>query len=122
MDDVLDSILEGAKSVGFIRDWGGKRYLDLAGIASSEAIGARDRGGDSGYGEQATAPIPSSAAITSQAVSVQPGIHINIEIHIAADASSDTIEEIFRNMRRYVLAGGSNDDDVARAMILGNMS
>jgi len=52
LDDVLDSILEGAKSVGFIRDWGGKRYLDLAGIASSEAIGARDRGAIQGMGNR----------------------------------------------------------------------
>lgn len=36
-------------------------------------------------------------------MSVGPGIHINIEIHIAADATSETVEGIFKNMRRYVL-------------------
>jgi len=31
------------------------------------------------------------------------GVNINIEIHIAADASTQTIEDIFRSMQRYVL-------------------
>lgn len=36
-------------------------------------------------------------------VTLSPGININIEIHIAADAKAATIEEIFKNMRKYVL-------------------
>jgi hypothetical protein len=28
---------------------------------------------------------------------------VNIEIHIAADAKAATVEEIFKNMRKYVL-------------------
>ncbi len=52
---------------------------------------------------QGIAAIPSlQVHPPAPAVSVGPGIHINIEIHIAADALSETIEEIFRNMRRYV--------------------
>jgi hypothetical protein len=35
---------------------------------------------------------------------VSPAIHINLEIHIAADATPDTVEEIFKNMQKYVLA------------------
>ncbi len=35
-----------------------------------------------------------------------PAIHINLEIHIAADATPDTVEEIFKNMRKYVLDDG----------------
>lgn len=34
---------------------------------------------------------------------VIPGLHVNVEIHIAADAKPATIEEIFRNMRKYLL-------------------
>ncbi|MBO0884123.1 MAG: hypothetical protein J2P17_28100, partial [Mycobacterium sp.] len=60
--------------------------------------------------------VPAARALpvhpTPVAVSVGQGIHINIEIHIAADASSETIENIFRNMRRYVLNGdGSPGSD-----------
>ncbi len=35
-----------------------------------------------------------------------PAIHINLEIHIAADATPETVEEIFKNMRKYVLDDG----------------
>jgi hypothetical protein len=45
---------------------------------------------------------PPAAAVPA---SVGSAIHINIEIHIAADASSETIEDIFKNMRRYVISG-----------------
>jgi hypothetical protein len=65
------------------------------------------------------APPPSTlqpAPKAPPAVSVGPGIHINIEIHIAADASSETIEEIFPNMRRYVLTGdGQADSETTNA-------
>jgi len=44
-------------------------------------------------------------------VSMSSGVHINIEIHIAADATSETIEDIFRNMRRYVLTADKVADD-----------
>lgn len=36
-------------------------------------------------------------------VSTQPNIHVNVEIHIAADATAETVQEIFKNMARYVL-------------------
>jgi hypothetical protein len=41
------------------------------------------------------------------------GVHVNVEIHIAADASFETIEEIFRNMRRYV-SSSSLERDIPR--------
>ena len=37
-----------------------------------------------------------------------PGVHVNIEIHIAADAKATTVEEIFKNMRKYVLNRGDD--------------
>lgn len=36
-----------------------------------------------------------------------PAIHINLEIHIAADATAETVAEIFKNMRKYVLNDGT---------------
>lgn len=107
LDDVLRLIIEGAQSVGFIQEYGGKRYVDLA--SPNPAI---DGEVETVSTESRTALLatPRSASIPAStspptAVSVAPGIHINVEIHIAADASSETIEEIFRNMRRYVLNG-----------------
>jgi hypothetical protein len=44
-------------------------------------------------------------------------VHINIEIHIAADATSETVEEIFRNMRRYVLNDGTQPDDDSKTSV-----
>jgi hypothetical protein len=117
LDAVLELIVDGAMAVGFVREWGGKRYVDLA-------VSVTDTGEDSApqtqEPEAASPPIRSGslpvAPWAPAAVAVVPGVHINIEIHIAADASSQTIEEIFRNMRRYVLAGdGSVDDDASTA-------
>ncbi len=47
---------------------------------------------------------------SSPGVNVSSGININIEIHIAADATAATIEEIFRNMRKYVLGGSDGEN------------
>lgn len=47
----------------------------------------------------------SSGGNSGPSVSLIPGVNINLEIHIAADASATTIEEIFKNMRKYVLGG-----------------
>ncbi len=115
VEDVLRLIVDGAKSVGFLKEIGGKQYVDLAGQPGPQ---------DDRAPEHATALTASTSVAASQAlpvpaaaapvVSLGPGIHVNIEIHIAADASSDTIEEIFRNMRRYVLTGdGPLEDDAA---------
>lgn len=39
-----------------------------------------------------------------------PSVHVNVEIHIAADATADTVREIFKNMARYVLDRPVADD------------
>jgi hypothetical protein len=46
----------------------------------------------------ATPPPPPSVNVQTS-----PAVHVNIEIHIAADATAATVEEIFKNMRKYVL-------------------
>jgi hypothetical protein len=119
-DGVLELIVEGAQAVGFLKEWGGKRYVDLTGsTATTGQDDAEVRPAD--VPQNDSVPVPPqrdpseatrSAAGTAGGVSVAPGVHINIEIHIAADASSETIEEIFRNMRRYVLTGDGQADDV----------
>jgi len=48
-------------------------------------------------------PSPAPVTPVNTNVALAPGIQINIEIHIAADAKASTVEEIFKNMRRYVL-------------------
>jgi hypothetical protein len=116
LDAVLELIVEGAKAVGFIREWSGKRYVDLAGPTPIDG----EVGPAAPNEERAAVPAPgprgsAGAPATHAAVTVGAGIHINIEIHIAADASSETIEEIFRNMRRYVLSGDGQADDDATA-------
>jgi hypothetical protein len=112
LDDVLGLIIESANAVGFIREWNGKRYIDISGQPSSTDV--VDTGVTQHAARQETA-VPQTLPIASTlptTVSASPGIHIHIEIHIAADASSDTVEDMFRNMRRYVLAtDGQSDDD-----------
>lgn len=116
LDSVLELIVESARSVGFIRDWGGgRRTVDLAGPLPVAQAGDAD-----GSSVPAPAPVaaparPEPAAVAPPMVSVGQGVHINIEIHIAADASSETVEDIFKNMRRYVLSDGQADDGPTEA-------
>jgi hypothetical protein len=80
-----------------------------------EAGGGSDGGAPAGTAEPAqqaggetppvtpshvTPPPPPPPAV---AVHASPAVHVNIEIHIAADATAPTVEEIFKNMRKYVL-------------------
>lgn len=49
--------------------------------------------------------VPHTAIVRSPiSVEASPAVHVNIEIHIAADATAETIAEIFKNMRKYVLS------------------
>jgi hypothetical protein len=114
LDGVLTLIIEGAKAVGFIREWGGKRYVDLAGPPAVELNGETDASSEQQLAALAQPARREKRGAGPVTVSVVPGITVNIEIHIAADASSETIEDIFRNMRRYVLAAdGQVDDDTS---------
>ncbi|MFV1363552.1 hypothetical protein AAHH97_08885 [Mycolicibacterium elephantis] len=77
--------------------------------SGTEAVGSDGSAGQagqrraSGHGSQGG----EGGGQTAPAVSVQtsPAVHVNIEIHIAADATATTVEEIFKNMRKYVLNG-----------------
>ena len=54
---------------------------------------------------------PTQVAHTSPvSVTTSPSVHVNVEIHIAADATADTVREIFKNMARYVLDKPVTDD------------
>ncbi len=67
--------------------------------------------GEAPPGEEPIVPEPSSVraplsrSATPGQVNVGTGLNVNVEIHIAADAKPATIEEIFKNMRKYLLDG-----------------
>jgi hypothetical protein len=123
LDAVFALITEGAEAVGFLLDLKGKRYVDLTGSTPSAGSASPDTHEDvSGAPGFAVAgvsvpAIPSLQQSPTRAVSMSPGVHINIEIHIAADATSETVEEIFRNMRRYVLNDGTQPDDDSKTSV-----
>jgi hypothetical protein len=115
--DVYAMILDGATAVGFIKEWSGKRFVDLAGTPDAGA------GSDAGAASSSTTSEPSASLspradlprpnVGTPGVTVSSGVNINIEIHIAADASTQTIEDIFRSMQRYVLRpDGPDENDV----------
>jgi len=114
LDSVFTFIVDAATSVGFVRDIGGKRYVDLAGSpVSPDAGDSVPPDALTGLARQQPPPLVTPPA-NPVAVSVAPAVYVNIEIHIAADASSSTVEDIFKNMRRYVLSGsGQTDNDLA---------
>lgn len=49
-------------------------------------------------------------ASPSTTVTASPNIHVNVQIHIAADATADTVREIFKNMAYYVLDKNMPED------------
>ena len=116
---VLEFILDSAAAVGFVRDIGSKRFVDLAGTAPTASTEDTNLSPEvlptqTLVPQRQTLPVPVSPSSDAVAVAVSPAVYVNIEIHIAADSSSDTIEDIFRNMRRYVLNGsGPADNDAA---------
>jgi hypothetical protein len=61
------------------------------------------------------APVPSAASAAASAapavVSMGAGLNVNLEIHIAADAKPATVEEIFKNMRKYLIDGPESSAD-----------
>lgn len=104
LDGVLSLIVDSATSAGLVKAINGKRYVDLSASSIHTALTPTESAPDAPFefGEMNTEGVSSPRVLVPQ-VSVGSGININIEIHIAADATSQTIEDIFRNMRRYVL-------------------
>src|SRR5690606_6032301 len=92
-------ILGSAEAAGLVKTINGKRFVDLSGAPSPDgpAVSGTDEATGSKMSES---PVPPPRA---PQVTVGSGVNINIEIHIAADASAQTVEDIFKNMRRYVL-------------------
>lgn len=115
LDKVLEFVIGSAGEIGLIRNMGGKRFVDLGGVAPSST----EPGAVVGVAgmpkvalpQQRTAPA--DTAPNGVAVSVAPAVYVNIEIHIDADASPEAIEHIFKNMRRYVLNGNTQAHDDA---------
>lgn len=58
--------------------------------------------------EPPVSPAPPSSTPTP--LTVEAGLQVNVEIHIAADAKPATIEEIFKNMRKYLMSRPSESD------------
>lgn len=59
----------------------------------------------------ATPTLPATTVPPTMSVQTSPAVHINIEIHIAADATAETVAEIFKNMRKYVLSNPDEDGE-----------
>lgn len=103
LDDVLTLILTAATSAGLIRDINGKRFVDLSGASETAATKSTTPSTTVGQSSASRTSENTMPTVQTPQVTVGSGVNINIEIHIAADASTQTIEDIFRNMRRYVL-------------------
>jgi hypothetical protein len=103
VEDVLALIVDGANSLGFLKEIGGKRYVDLSGTSTQSSTKPAPEAATVDIKPVEKTFLPTLSPTPASGVSISPGVHINIEIHIAADASAGTVEEIFKNMRRYVL-------------------
>jgi NADH:ubiquinone oxidoreductase subunit len=77
----------------------------LAEFATGEAAPEEPAGDGGGAGDQPPPPPPPPA------FGLGSGLNVNVEIHIAADAKPATIEEIFKNMRKYLMEGSDSAAD-----------
>lgn len=41
---------------------------------------------------------------------MRPAVQVKVEIQIAADATAETVAEIFKNLRKYVLNNPDNNE------------
>lgn len=64
-----------------------------------------------GADEQNEIPPPASPSGPSGGLMIGTGLNVNLEIHIAADAKPATVEEIFKNMRKYLIDGPDSSAD-----------
>lgn len=61
--------------------------------------------------EPTVAPVvPLTPPRPTPTVTLGTGLQVNVEIHIAADAKAATIEEIFKNLRKYLIETPSESD------------
>lgn len=82
---------------------------DVRKAAGEPAEGAAaETGGTAQQTPVATRVIPSPNS--SIDVSSSPAVHVNVEIHIAANATVETVAEVFKNMRKYVLNNPDEPD------------
>jgi hypothetical protein len=61
--------------------------------------------------KNAEEPIVVPKADPSSALSAPPSLHVNIQIHISADASASQIDQIFSSMARHLGMGGNQTRD-----------
>jgi hypothetical protein len=123
-------VVEGAGLGSFTIGRGGKETRSTFDLAAVDALvhgGTSTRAPETKLEDAQTSPevavenvlhtapssptTPPAIPITpTVSVSTSPSVHVNIEIHIAADATADTVREIFKNMARYVLDKTVTDD------------
>lgn len=75
-------------------------HLKIGGAALAEFVTGESPPTEA---EEAT-PTTASPAPASRVATMSPDLRVNVEIHIAADAKPATIEEIFKNMRKYLIS------------------
>jgi hypothetical protein len=68
-------------------------------------------GGDQPVAPAATAAATPAPVSASPRVNIGAGLNVNVEIHVAANAKPATIEEIFKNMRKYLIDGAESAAD-----------
>lgn len=88
-----------------VRDFVDKETSPEASSEENALSSGRENQSDGGDQFQSDGPSEPRGDVQEVPVSVSasPNVHVNVEIHIAADATADTVKQIFRNMARYVL-------------------
>jgi hypothetical protein len=69
------------------------------------ATGQAPHADDPTLGDAPPLPPPPGDGSRTRVLDTAPALNVNVEIHIAADAKASTVEEIFRNMRKYLIDG-----------------
>lgn len=78
-------------------------------VTSTAAPGGKRGDGKPGAARQEK-PLPPPQSPPPANFGIGAGLNVRVEIHIAADAKPATIEEIFKNMRKYLMPQSSPPD------------
>jgi hypothetical protein len=96
----VSTLIEILKKANIIYLKDGKLFCNI------EEGGTTDKYSDTrpefNYSDEPNSPNPPDVSDSTQSNSIGPSLHIDIQIHISADASADQIEQVFKNMAKYL--------------------
>lgn len=116
--DAVRILKSNANQVGILRQGPTGFFIDLrADVSGGRVAVVHQQDNSATVASSINQTQPSALSTTGSEVisersrsglNLNPQLQINVEIHIAANATSETVEAIFKNMRKYLMGDGED--------------